>query len=91
MLLRDGGGNSEEFVLRGTGVSVCGFGGGGVGFETWLGGASDWLSLSRLISGFVSLEDFPMPQCWASIDLLSSMGVNMLLDLAGAGFCRRFN
>jgi len=38
--VRDGGGNSEEFVLRDTGVSLCGFGGGGVGLEAWLGGAS---------------------------------------------------
>lgn len=40
VLVRDGGGNSEEFVLRGTGVSFCGFGGGGVGLEAWLGGGS---------------------------------------------------
>lgn len=33
VLVRDGGGNSDEFVLRGTGVSFCVFGGGGTGFE----------------------------------------------------------
>ena len=39
-------------------------------------------------SGFTSRVSlpFPMPQCCASRERLSSIGVNMLRDLAGAGF-----
>ncbi len=57
MSVREGGGKSIEFVLLGTGASLCGLGGGDLGFDC---GTS---SLSRLISGLISLLLLPMPQC----------------------------
>ena len=86
---RDGGRKSEELVLLGAGVSLCDLDGGGVGLEAC--GASAWVSFSRLMSGLTSFELLPMPQCWASRDLLSSIGVKILRDLAAPGFCSRFD
>ena len=88
MSVRDGGRKSEELVLFGAGVPLCDLDGGGVCLVC---GASACVSFSRLISGLESFEFLPMPQCWASRDLLSSMGVNMLRDLAPAGFCSRLD
>lgn len=58
---RDGGGNSVEFVLLGTGTSLCNLD-EDVGFEAWIR-ASDCGSFSRLISGLGSVVLLPTPQC----------------------------
>lgn len=90
--MRDGGTNSEEFDLFGTGGAggaggtVSSLDGGGIAFGIWLCGGSASDSRSRLMSGLGSVVDLPIPQCCASMDLLSSMGVKMLRVLAGAGF-----
>ena len=58
---RDGGGNSVELVLRGTGASLCNLD-EDAGFGGWIR-TSDWVSFSRLISGLGSVLLLPMPQC----------------------------
>lgn len=58
---RDGGGNSTEFVLLGTGASLCDLD-EDVSFEAWFR-ISDCVSFSRLISDLGSVVLLPIPQC----------------------------
>ena len=94
LLVRDGGWISptaeEDKVRWGTGP-LCGRGGGGVGpagLARWTLFKSKELdrpSFSFLISLRASFVVDAMPQCWASNDRLSSIGVKMLRDLTGTG------
>lgn len=98
LFVRDGGwlspGPENECVLCGTGP-LCGLGGGGVGpaglllWTLLISTDCDRLSFSTLISLLGSLVVVPKPQCCAKSDRLSSIGVNMLRDLAGTGFGMR--
>jgi len=92
---RDGGGNSVDPVRLGTGVSLCVRVGG-----EWDGEDCCWgtfsrfdgcgaVSFSGLMSILGSVACFPMPQCCANNDRLSSIGVKILRDLAGFGACIR--
>ena len=56
-------------------------------FDGALSASVEWdrSSFSRFISGLEGFAGLLLPQCWASRDLLSSIGVKILRDLEGLG------